>query len=392
MITNKYFRISTFGALYFVQGALMSYFLTFNIIYLGEAGYKETDVGIFQSILAIPFVLKLFIGMFSDGVNFFGLGHRKPYIVIGLFLQGLAMFIISQLDPKSSLMTFALIALAGSIGMALYDTCTDGMALDTTEEKDRSLVQGVMIGGRAAGILGFLLLGGFIKESAGWDWVFYSEALLPLLIIPMVLLLSEGEVTHKEKFEWSAFKSFKNFNIVLLVLMGIIYTLTIDGIYTFLSDYLKDEIKLTISRVTMFIALAMVGRIVGALTSTWTTKILGRRNSIFFAIILTTLGSIGLASGGGLVVIGIAAFFFGLAYGYYNAVYAVVAMDFSNAKIAASMFAIFMMFMNIGTVIGQSVGGALTENLGFKMMCVIMGLINIINAVFVVIMFRKKKV
>jgi len=62
MLPSRNFRLALFGSLYFAQGAMMSYFLTFNILYLGEFGYGEADVGVFQAVLAVPFVLKIFLG------------------------------------------------------------------------------------------------------------------------------------------------------------------------------------------------------------------------------------------------------------------------------------------------------------------------------------------
>jgi len=57
--------------------------------------------------------------------------------------------------------------------------------------------------------------------------------------------------------------------------------------------------------------------------------------------------------------------------------------DFSDPHISASMFAIFMMFINLGTVGGQMLGGVLTQNLGFKLMCLLMGGINLLNVLLV---------
>jgi predicted MFS family arabinose efflux permease len=64
-------------------------------------------------------------------------------------------------------------------------------------------------------------------------------------------------------------------------------------------------------------------------------------------------------------------------------------MDFSDPHISASMFAIFMMSVNIGTAGGQSVGGLLTERLGFTGMVLVMGAINLLNVPIVIGIFRR---
>ena len=79
---SRNLRLSLFGGLYFTQGVTLSFILTFNILYLGEAGYGPGEVGLLQGLLLVPFILKIFLGILSDGVNLFGLGHRH-WIVSG---------------------------------------------------------------------------------------------------------------------------------------------------------------------------------------------------------------------------------------------------------------------------------------------------------------------
>jgi len=391
MTLSRYFRLALFSSLYFAQGAIMSYFLTFNILYLGEFGYGEADIGIFQAILVVPFVLKIFLGMLSDAVNLLGLGHRKPYIFIGLTMQALAAVALAHVSPADGLGGFAIVAFIASIGMALYDTCTDGLALDLTPEDERGIVQGVMVGGRATGILVLLLLGGQIAETLGWRWVFYLVGLLALLPMLLVWRVQERpDDVHRQAFQWSAFKAFGRGTVLMLATMGLIYSLAIDGIYTFLSDHLHDAMEVSIGSVGALIALAMVGRIVGALSNSWLTDRIGHKQSLWVAIALTTVGSVGLALGGGVAMVAVSGFLFGLAYGYYNSVYAAVAMDFSDPRISASMFAIFMMFINLGTVGGQMASGALTESLGFGAMCLVMGGVNLLNVLLVAGVFRAR--
>ncbi len=388
-------RIGLFGSLYFSQGMLMSYFLTFNILYLGDAGYSAGEVGIFQAILAIPFVLKILLGMLSDGVNLFGLGHRKPYIALGLVGQIIAIGIAPFVSVEDGLTRFALVALIASISMALYDTCTDGLALDSTPEEGRGKIQGVMVGARAAGILLMLVVGGVIAQKFGWQWVFFVISLIS--VIPLIVLFSTGlrekpeAAGRREKFHWSAFKSFGSPQVILLALMGFVYAIALDGVLTFLSDYLREIYEIEIGNIGLLVALSMVGRILGALSNSWLTDRIGDKRSLLVAIGLATVGCLGLSVSTGIGWIGVFGLIFGLAYGYYNAVYAAVAMRLSNARIAASMFAIFMMFINLGTVGGQVIGGQLTERFGFTTMVIIFGVVNLANVPLLFGLYIKEK-
>ena len=84
MYKNKAVRYTMFGLLYFSQGTVLGYFTALNALYLLSKGVSMTDVGIFALIALIPFVIKIFLGMLSDNVNLLGLGHRKPYILLGV--------------------------------------------------------------------------------------------------------------------------------------------------------------------------------------------------------------------------------------------------------------------------------------------------------------------
>ncbi|MEJ2759769.1 MAG: MFS transporter, partial [Anaerolineales bacterium] len=341
-----------------------------------------------------PFVLKILLGLVSDSVNLFGFGHRKPYIALGLIGQIVMMLIAPNISVTNGLGAFALAAFIASVSMALYDTCTDGMALDTTPENERGIVQGAMVGARAAGILVMLVAGGTIAEKFGWKQVFYSISLITLL--PLAVLLSSGLKESKEMmgqrspFVWSAFKSFRSGTVVLLVLMGFIYSISLDGVLTFLSDYLREVMEISLGNIGLLVALSMVGRIVGALSNGWVTDRIGYKVSLYVAIGLTSIGCLGLSLELGVGWIGVFGFVFGLAYGYYNAVYAAVAMKMSHAAIAASMFAIFMMFLNLGTVGGQVVGGMITDQFGFAAMVIVFGIINLLNIPLANLVFRQE--
>ena len=78
--SNRRFRTLMFASLYVVQGVGLAYFRNFQKPYLNDLGVNPDVIGLLTLILQVPFVLKIFIGMVSDRVNLFGMGHRKPYI------------------------------------------------------------------------------------------------------------------------------------------------------------------------------------------------------------------------------------------------------------------------------------------------------------------------
>jgi MFS family permease len=176
MPTHKTARYLLFGALYFAQGAILAYFTALNALYLLSFNLTMSQVGVFSAIALIPFVLKIFFGMLSDRVSLLGRGHRKPYIVLGLLIQATGLVIAPFIHPGLYYWEFALLAFILMAGMALYDTCTDGLALDTTPAAEQGTIQGVMVGGRALGVVVISAAIGALAQHTGWTVAFWTLA------------------------------------------------------------------------------------------------------------------------------------------------------------------------------------------------------------------------
>lgn len=136
---SRSLRFTLFGLLYLTQGVVLGYFASLNALYLLSNGLDMADVGVFSSIALIPFVIKIFFGMLSDRYNFFGLGRRKPYIAIGLLVQAICLVLAASINPGRQYWTFVGIAFLLQLGMAFYDTCTDGLALDITPTDEKGI-------------------------------------------------------------------------------------------------------------------------------------------------------------------------------------------------------------------------------------------------------------
>jgi len=149
---SKTVRFTMFALLYFTQGTILGYFASLNALYMLDNGLDMADVGIFSTIALIPFVIKILFGIISDRYNLFGLGHRKPYIFIGLLVQFACLIVVANINPGESYWLYVGLAFLLQLGMAFYDTCTDGLALDITPESEKGILQGFMVGGRSVGV------------------------------------------------------------------------------------------------------------------------------------------------------------------------------------------------------------------------------------------------
>jgi len=84
-------------------------------------------------------------------------------------------------------------------------------------------------------------------------------------------------------------------------------------------------------------------------------------------------------------------FVFGLSYGTYQTVCFALAMHYTERKIAASMFSIFMAVTNIGQGVGFAIAGGFANipAVGFRWAFVILALVNLVALPLLPIVFRQ---
>lgn len=378
MHTRKAFRYTMFGLLYFSQGTILSYFTALNALYFLSRGLSMTDVGIFASIALVPFVIKIFLGMLSDRVNLFGQGHRKPYILIGLIVQVACLVVVPFVDPAEYYWGFVAIAFILQMGMALYDTCTDGLALDTIPEDEQGPIQGFMVGGRAIGVVVTASIVGLLAQQVSWHAVFWLLGLFSLLPIPLVLMTREPERPVERTFQWSAFSAFKNRTVIALAAMGFLFFLIIAGANQNMNPFLDQEFGIGLSTAGFLTTVWGLGVTLGGVTGGSTIRRLGGQNAVRIALLVSLVSIVALALVPGPILAWPLAALFGLAYGTCQTVFFSLAMGHTDTRIAASMFSILMAVTNVAQGVGMALAGSLADGIGFRWTFGILAAINLL--------------
>jgi PAT family beta-lactamase induction signal transducer AmpG len=374
-------RFTLFGMLYFTQGIVLGYFASLNALYLLANGLDMAAIGLFSSIALIPFVIKILFGMLSDRYNFFGLGHRKPYIAIGLAVQFLCLILVALVNPGQQFVLFVMIAFVLQLGMAFYDTCTDGLALDTTPHNEKGLLQGFMVGGRSIGVIAAASIAGMIAEQS-WPAVFYFLAGLTLLPFALLFFVREAPRTAGERFNWSAFRAFKNGPVQASAGVGLIVFLVIVGANQLVNPAFSERFAISLRTAGLITTVWGIGCVAGAVLGGIIMDRAGDRKAIWVTIVGVSLALTALAAVNNLPLAFAAAVFFGLAYGSAQASYFALAMRYTQPAIAASMYSILMAVTNIGQGIGLGLGGALAKNAGFGAAFLVFG-----AAIFLILPF-----
>jgi PAT family beta-lactamase induction signal transducer AmpG len=344
--------LAFFASLYALQGVTVAYLLNYNKKYMIDAGVPERTVALVQSAVLMTLVFKFLLGPLSDRVSLFGLGHRRPYIVLGLLLQGCALVGLSLIDPARHLLAYAGMAVGAIGGLCLFDTCCDGMVVDVTPAEDRSRVQGTLMVSRflatTACTFGF---GAWIDStglgpglSGGVLWTCAGLGLIPMALAFVVR--EPSREFDSQAFQWSALGVMVRPKSLALLAFGALYGIIGLGVEFNLPLY-YDHLHYDQGYVGTFGAIRYLGRAAGALLLPIAATRIGPRGRLAIGIV----GLAATASAQSLVdgrwSTGALAFVFGMANGWDDALFCVLAMEASDPRMAASTFALFMAVSNL---------------------------------------------
>jgi MFS family permease len=378
--SNRRFRTLMFASLYVVQGVGLAYFRNFQKPYLNDLGVDPDVIGLLTLILQVPFVLKIFIGMVSDRVDLFGMGHRKPYILLGLLLAAAAFGMATLAAPDVNLLTFSILVTLGSFAVTLFDSATDGLAIDITPHDEQGRVQGVMVGGRAAAFVLLSLLFGVLVQRYHYRIVFPIIGVAMLL--PLIWVLRVRESAHRSAettFQWSAFRALTRPRFLLFALYAVVYSLGSFGVDGLVTYFMSEQFTATETMIGQYGALRGIGAVVGAVVGGLLIDRLGRRQSAYGAVVLISVVAvlIGAATGSAAVIwLGL---LWGVIWAFQETVFFALAMDIADARIAASMFAVMMAISNLGAALADGAATALSDNLGFVAVFFTLAAINLVT-------------
>ena len=388
---SKTYRYIIFGLLYLIQGAILSFFTGFNGIYLLSFGASMSQVGLIGLIGMLPFVLKIFLGILSDRVSPLGLGYRKPYILIGVVIQAVSLVVVPLINPGTNFSLYALLGFVLITGMALYDTATDGLALDTTPEEEQGTIQGLMVGGRALGVTVISVFFGFFASAFSWRVAFWSLAVLSAAVLVLAFFIKEAAERERPEFEWSAFKALGRVEVFSLAILGALYSFIINAAAEIMNPFFESKFTITAFTAGMYSAVWGLGIIIGGVLGGRGTDKLGHRKSVWLAMILSFISILlFLVVPNGQVAF-LIALAFGFAFGFYETVYFATSMARTDPRIAASMFSILMAIANIGTGIGLAVTGALVDSAGYPVTFLIVAGLNLLALPLIPIVFKGKR-
>ena len=382
-------RLILFAMLYAVQGVVISYFITYNGRYMRASGFTDpsrpeglsiTQVGWSQTIATLPLAIKFLFGLWADRHNFLNFGHRKPYIILGLILQGISLFGISMINPVRHLSAFTLVATMAVAGLCLYDVACDAFAVQVTPKNDRSRVQGILQATRFISTAICGLVFGFIWSftTIPGQGVLWLCGVLPLPAILYAIRIAEPEHRREGKgIGWGTFHIFRKKSLWALQFFSIIYAVVSFGVESVLSFWFAVPALAFTEQALGTQSLGRnCGRAVGALAQSRLSQFLSRRNLVVLGLVGLSVHTILFAFITGQTTAMIVGILFGISVGWLDALACSMAMDESDPDWPGSSFALIMAFQNLGTL-GSGLMSTLADSQGFKAAFLIVAAINI---------------
>ena len=355
--------IGFFSGLYFIQGAVLAYIVNFQKPFLASQGVSKETLGIFTSLLLIPFILKVGLGMLSDRLPLGRLGSRKPYMALGLGLFAFCYLRLSQLQPGQGFLMFALWTWLASLGLALFDTCADGWAVDVASEREQGALQASMVAGKSLGLILMSYLFGQWAQVRGYSVIFQTLVGLGLAVLVLVLLTPHRPRSRaEERGVMGQWRDLLQPFYLVFAAFGVVYSLASFGTDGLVTLHLSEQHGADASMLGLYGMARGCGALLGAGSYALLNARLGLKRAQVIALMLLGLGCLLPIAGWPVAVSGV---LWGLAWGFQETAFVTLAMRYAEGPWAASFFALSMIFSNVGTALGEALAAPLVPRLGY---------------------------
>ncbi|MFN2105534.1 MAG: MFS transporter [Candidatus Promineifilaceae bacterium] len=387
---SRDFMFMLFTMLYFVQGVITSYQLNFLKPHMSSEGIEADRLAVLATLALLPFIVKFIYGLISDRYNFFGFGHRVPYMVIGVLVCSLAFFVAYFVDPGESFGLVAGLILAAVFGMALFDTTADAYAIEIMPPEDHSRVQSFMTGGRATGLIVLSFIFGLLAARFGFSVIFL--VISAVMLLPLIMLFQVKEPAQRSAhlaFDWSAFRVMLHPNYLLFALFLILAWFAFQGMDGLVTFYMSSDLGAAETTLGNYGTLKGIGMVAGAIGLSLIATRINLKAAALATLILVTIGGFILSFTHTINALLILALGWGIVVGLQWTAYATLAMGITDLRIAGSMFAIFQMMANIGIASGEGIATALSDNIGFSNVFRLLALFNVLLIPLLIVVLRR---
>ena len=173
----------------FTSGLPLFILISLLPAWLMDSGLELKAIALF-SFIQLPYVLKFLWAPLFDGFSF-SMGRRRGWLIIFQVLLLVSISMAGLLDPKSQIMTVAIISTAIAFFSASQDAVIDAYRRELLLDKEVGLGTAIHVNAyRIAGLIpGSLAL--ILADSFPWELVFFITGLFMIPGIILTILIKE---------------------------------------------------------------------------------------------------------------------------------------------------------------------------------------------------------
>ena len=362
---------------------IMSFILPIYSKRIGGSGLAIG--GLFSIFSIVTLVLRPLIG---KGIDKYG---RKVFFVSAFLFYAIAMLLFSY---STNIEILYISRIIQAIGSSFMWISAYAIAIDIADNEKRGKSIGQVDGAGSKGglygaIIGFAILGNFTL-IIGWSLLFKGYAILSLIAgytaykyIPETMTVNIEKSVHPNK----------EFNIDLLKLLCIVFISSISTsmISPLLMIYLQDKFTTDIGTLaTAFIPAALVYAFLPSILGGISDKI-GRIVPMGIGLIVSGIVSLGFSHSFNIKIL--------VALWIVESIGIVMASPAEEALVAdivgketrGSAYGLYLMVVSLGASIGPLLGGFLYDTFGHAIPFYLNGIILLMDALLVIILFRNYK-
>ncbi len=182
---SRWLRFFSFTVFYVAQGFPFGLVTIALPAYLAEQGVSAGVIGGFIGVAMLPWTFKLFAGPIMDRFSYLAMGRRRPWVILAqlcMVLTGIVFAFFPQALENIGVLTALCFAL--NCFAATQDVAVDGMAIDVLPSEEHGRANAFMAFGQVSGISGSAVIAAFSMLHFGM----YGVALMLVIGFGLILL------------------------------------------------------------------------------------------------------------------------------------------------------------------------------------------------------------
>ena len=362
---HPYLKYILFGDIYFANGMQGALGMILLIVYFTEKDISIATATMVAGIASIPFTLKFLFGPLTD--RFIKIG-RKPFVLIGGMIGGIALFPLAFIDPTVSLLPFTLFLFISVTGIVILDVAADAWAIQVTKVHEHGKINAAMFSSMFGGVVIGVIFLSQIAKYYNYNIVFIIGGfiILSTMILPL-MVKKEIIVKKRPKIKKLLIQEFKKKNTIIISFFGFLAAMNFGILLFIIPEYMMNVLKLDVAQIGLMSSLFYIGVIIGTITGGLMADKWGRKKILalflFGSIIISSL----LIIADTWMILAIIYPIIGFLQGgaFFSALMALF-MDITNPKIGGTQYSILTSIGNLGDYSIGIVSGTLLMFLGYQ--------------------------